>query len=524
MAKKLTTYRIFIASPSGLDAERVAFRDTIEEYNKSDAIPEDVQFEAVGWEDTLGGPRRPLEIITEELRQCDYLVMVLWDRWGSPPDKAGRYSSGTEEEFHVALECLADEDQPMRQVVMFFKGVPVRQLNDPGEELHKVLNFRKETEAKKEHLYQTFDEVDEFTKLLRRHLASWRRGAVAEGEPAIQAAGPTATEAPAGPAAAEVTEALDQADKLADEGKLTEAEAEYARLIVQTDSLDALNRYGHFLNRVGRLSQAQIMCERVAELADLRDDERSKAAAFGNLGLIYQTRGELDQAEEMHRKSLAIERRLGRQEEGMASNYGNLGLIYRARSDFDEAERMLRKSLEISERLGWQEGMANSYGNLGLTHQDRGELDQAEEMHRKALEIHEGLGLQEGMAADYGNLGMIYQQRGEPDKAEEMYRKALEIEERLGRQEGMASDYNNLGLLYEQRGELARAGDMLRKALATFERIGMGPEIAQVRENLTEVERATQVKSASPKTAKKAKKKVPKRAVKKSGKAKKRRR
>ena len=36
------------------------------------------------------------------------------------------------------------------------------------------------------------------------------------------------------------------------------------------------------------------------------------AARTGNLGLIYRTRGELDRTEEMHKKSLAIEEKLGR--------------------------------------------------------------------------------------------------------------------------------------------------------------------------------------------------------------------
>ena len=36
-----------------------------------------------------------------------------------------------------------------------------------------------------------------------------------------------------------------------------------------------------------------------------------KAALYGNLGLIYQTRGELERAEEMLRKALAIDERVG---------------------------------------------------------------------------------------------------------------------------------------------------------------------------------------------------------------------
>ena len=69
------------------------------------------------------------------------------------------------------------------------------------------------------------------------------------------------------------------------------------------------------------------------------------------LGNVYQIRGDLDKAEEMCRKSLAIEERLGRLE-GMAADYGNLGDIYKTRGDLGRAEEMYRTSLEIFQRLG----------------------------------------------------------------------------------------------------------------------------------------------------------------------------
>ena len=73
----------------------------------------------------------------------------------------------------------------------------------------------------------------------------------------------------------------------------------------------------------------------------------------------------------MHEKSLAIEEALGRKE-GMASQYGNLGNLYQTRGDLDRAEEMYEKSLAINEALGRKEGMASAYGNLGNLYQTRG--------------------------------------------------------------------------------------------------------------------------------------------------------
>ncbi|HEX7635256.1 MAG TPA: tetratricopeptide repeat protein, partial [Noviherbaspirillum sp.] len=97
------------------------------------------------------------------------------------------------------------------------------------------------------------------------------------------------------------------------------------------------------------------------------------------------------------------------------------------RGELERAEEMYRKALAIEEALGRKEGMASDYGNLGILYWDRGELDRAEEMYRKSLAINEALGRKEGMASDYGNLGNLYRDRGELERAEEMYRKSLQL-------------------------------------------------------------------------------------------------
>ncbi|MCH9002486.1 MAG: tetratricopeptide repeat protein, partial [Planctomycetes bacterium] len=45
----------------------------------------------------------------------------------------------------------------------------------------------------------------------------------------------------------------------------------------------------------------------------------------------------------------------------MANGYGNLGLIFLKRGDLDDAEKMQRKAMEIEKRLGRQEGIATTY-------------------------------------------------------------------------------------------------------------------------------------------------------------------
>jgi tetratricopeptide (TPR) repeat protein len=482
MARDLKCLDVFIASPSGLEDVRKAFHEVIEAYNRSDATPRGVYFNAVGWEDTLGGIGRPQSLINEDIRKCDFFVLVLWDRWGSPADSGtSKYSSGTEEEFHVALECLGEEACPMRQMVLFFKAVEPNKLVDAGPQLTKVLEFREKIEREKKHLYHSFDVVRRFDDLLRRHLAQWllhiEKGEAAGAKMEATPLPGSETETEAGGFGREDAESVDRSPEtqkawaLADEGRLTEAEVEFARAVVGRQDPTAFIEYGRFLNRVGRLDQALMLFGKAQAVAELQGNEQVLSRAFLNLGIVLATRGELDGAEATFRKSLEIEERLGRQE-GMASDYCNLGLVLKTRGELDGAEAMHRKALAIDERLGRQEAMATNYNNLGIVNRAQGDLDGAEAMFRKALEINERLGRQEAMASQYGNLGIVFAARGELDGAEAMHRKSIEIDERLGRLEGLASQYGNLGIVNRARGDLDGAEAMHRKALEIDERLG----------------------------------------------------
>jgi len=53
----------------------------------------------------------------------------------------------------------------------------------------------------------------------------------------------------------------------------------------------------------------------------------------------------------MYRKALAVNEELGRKE-GMASQYGNLGILYETRGDLDRAEEMLKRARSIYISIG----------------------------------------------------------------------------------------------------------------------------------------------------------------------------
>ena len=160
--------RVFIASPGDLGDERHLFRDIVDGVNQSKANEMAIQLEPLGWEDTLPGSGRPQELINEDVKKCDLMIMLLWKQWGMP---TGEYSSGFEEEYELAKRLLEEEGEP--EVMLYFRKIPDDMLADPGEQLRQVLEFKEKIESERKFLYKSYEDENQWEKIFREHLSKW---------------------------------------------------------------------------------------------------------------------------------------------------------------------------------------------------------------------------------------------------------------------------------------------------------------------------------------------------------------
>jgi tetratricopeptide (TPR) repeat protein len=80
-------------------------------------------------------------------------------------------------------------------------------------------------------------------------------------------------------------------------------------------------------------------------------DRQGKANSLENLGLIVKKRGDLAEAERLHRESLAIRREIG-DRQGEASSLINLGIIMNSKGQHDEERRMYTSAVRIQRKIG----------------------------------------------------------------------------------------------------------------------------------------------------------------------------
>lgn len=514
MPKPVQTYHVFLASPTGLEAERQAFKLTLDAYTASDAERRGVRFKAEMCEEAPRGVGRPQEFINQQIKSADYFFLLLWDRWGSPPDLEGRYSSAVEEEFALAMECYASPEFPMRQVVVCFKPVSPERLADMDGQLKQVLEFKAKLEREKSHYPHTFETVDALEEIVRRHLARWlwdhEHGIGKSALPAPR----SATGAPFGlrptnPASPE--RLLEKALALAPTERHTEAEVLFACALAEWEHPEVLSPYGLLLLRLGRLGWAEELFRRAllasenlpapewagrahtglghvllqrGNFAQAEQEYRTAlqketavrrtqgiANAHANIANVLMRLGKLQQAEQVFSAALDVHREMGDQlRAGVAlASMANIGAM---RGKYADAEALYERAIDAFEAEGHTDYLATTYSNLGNVYTSQQEWDKAEHAFAKAVEIAQRVGNLETLATAYGNLGTVASGRDDLDAAERIYLKALEIEERLGRPEGLANLYAYQGNVLSRRNQFEDAISLHHQALELEERLG----------------------------------------------------
>jgi tetratricopeptide (TPR) repeat protein len=164
-------------------------------------------------------------------------------------------------------------------------------------------------------------------------------------------------------------------------GLETEGSEKVALLILIGNSFYAWNKW----------NQALSSWEEALDAAEKANDERGQAAALGNLGLVYQTKGEPDKAIEFYNKSLNIKEKIA-DEYGMAQTFNNLGLAYKDKGEWDTAIEFYNKDLEISKKIGDEHGMAQTKANIGILYKEQGKKEEARKLLEESLRTLEKTG------------------------------------------------------------------------------------------------------------------------------------
>jgi tetratricopeptide (TPR) repeat protein len=216
--------------------------------------------------------------------------------------------------------------------------------------------------------------------------------------------------------------------------------------------------------------------------------QSEKVALLILIGNCFLSTSRLKEAEEQYREAETAARESA-DKEGLSTSLGNIGIVYQIKGDLDKALENYQQALKIHREIGDRYGEANSLGNLGNVYQIKGELNKALENYKQALKIDGEIGHREGEAKSLNNMGIVYGIKGELDKALEHHQQALKIHHEIGYRMGEANALGNIGNVYQIKGELNKALENYKQALKIFEEIGATQEVAMTREAINLVRR-----------------------------------
>jgi CHAT domain-containing protein/Tfp pilus assembly protein PilF len=237
-----------------------------------------------------------------------------------------------------------------------------------------------------------------------------------------------------------------------------------------------INGLGIVALRRGDLESAEKLFARELAISD-RLSPDSSDIPLNNLGSIAWSRGDLAQAQAYLSRSLAITAKATPGSMSFAKSLANFGSLLLKRSQLDEAEDYFRRSLEIVNRIDpGNAGLAIILQNLGSLYVRRGDLDNAEATFHKALNVKRIAAPGSlSLATTLGSVAKVEQRLGRLSAAEEDGIESLSIRKRLAPGSlAVADSLQVIGDVSRDRGDLRRAAAHYRQALAITTRLADG--------------------------------------------------
>jgi tetratricopeptide (TPR) repeat protein len=182
------------------------------------------------------------------------------------------------------------------------------------------------------------------------------------------------------------------ASHLANRGQLAQAKIELEAAIGASDDLAVLFTGFQFFFRTGELERAEVLVRKRLALAEQREDQEQIARACTNLGtlLLVANRAQESRGYLEHAVSIDESRNDLR---ALARDIGNLANYFEHVDELDQAEQLNRRALAMAQELGDIELAAGRMANLGDIADAGGHGAEARTLWKAAAEHFASLGL-----------------------------------------------------------------------------------------------------------------------------------
>lgn len=161
MSYTAIVYKVMIASPSDVGAERSVVREVVGRWNNAHSDSRSIVLMPVGWE-THSAPEmgdRPQAILNRQISNaCDLLVGVFWTRIGTA---TGEYASGSVEEIEEHMKAG-------KPTMLYFSTAPVVYGSVDREQFDQLVAFKESCRSRG--IYEEYSDLADFRQKFDQHL------------------------------------------------------------------------------------------------------------------------------------------------------------------------------------------------------------------------------------------------------------------------------------------------------------------------------------------------------------------
>jgi len=196
----------------------------------------------------------------------------------------------------------------------------------------------------------------------------------------------------------------------------------------------------------------------------LTGDREREATVLNNVGMLYQTLGELKDAMDFFNQSLVLRKQIG-DRRGEAISLDHLGYVHVALGEIQKGLDFYEQALAVGRANGNRRVEANTLSNIGSVYYELGETESALDFFNRSLLLYRAIGGRPREVLTLTSIGSIYFSRGDNETALDFYKRALALQQSLGIRSGVAYTRLQIGVLYAKLGETGKAFDYLNQAL-----------------------------------------------------------
>ena len=250
---------------------------------------------------------------------------------------------------------------------------------------------------------------------------------------------------------------------------------------------EALNTLAGFELEIGEMSSAE---ERLRDALSLGGTSAPlRARIEQNLGIIANVRGDHAAALAHYERSLeAFES--ARDERGRAIAYNNLGLVSADRREWDRADRYFLACRGAAEQVGDVHLRGLALLNRTEVLIARQNLSEALQHAQQALQVFDQLGARLNKSNAYCTLGVIYREMGRAVLAEARLRAAIELAVQEGSALEEAEASRELAILLVHLGRNQDALRLMNTAHRLFRRLDARVDLVDVAGKMANLEQA----------------------------------